>query len=160
VASDSPHIRVAARAIIVRDKKLLVQYYREGDESWCTTPGGGIDRGERLDEGLKREVREELGIEIVVGPLRYVRELRGSTGVKLLGGLSPEFHQLEHFFEVLDFKGEPAAGVKTDNYATHLAWVPLYELAKHQFFPGPLCDRLVWDVQERFPEGAVYLGDA
>jgi ADP-ribose pyrophosphatase YjhB (NUDIX family) len=160
VASDTPHIRVAARAIIVRDGMLLVQYYEEHGERWCTTPGGGVERGERLDEGLRREISEELEIEIEVGPLRYIRELRGSTGVKLLGGLSPDFHQLEHFFEVRNFRGEPRDGAIRDNYATHIGWIPLGELAQHQFFPGPLCERLAADHRAAYPFGAVYLGDA
>jgi 8-oxo-dGTP diphosphatase len=160
MASDTPHIRVAARAIIVRDGMLLVQYYEDGPDRWCTTPGGGIDKGERLDVGLAREVFEELGIGVTIGKLRYVRELRGATKVRLLGGLSPDFHQIEHFFEVTAFGGEPGKGAHTDNYAAEFAWIPLAELERHEFFPGPLRERLARDVAAGWPEGAVYLGDA
>jgi len=160
MASDSPYIRVAARGIIVRDGQLLVQYYRDGDERWSTTPGGGIDKGERLDVGLVREIEEELGIKVSVGPLRYVRELRGATRVKLMGGLSPDFHQLEHFFEITSFEGEPTIGEHTDAYAAEFAWVPLAKLAESNFFPGPLRERLPHDVAEGYPAGAAYLGDA
>lgn len=160
MATDSPYIRVAARAIIIAQARLLVQYYRNGPDEWCTMPGGGIEKGERLDQGLKREVREELGIEIEAGLLRYVRELRGNQRVRILGNLAPDFHQLEHFFEVLSFRGTPRMGVKTDDGATEFAWIPLGELAQHKFFPGPLCERLPNDVANGYPAGAVYLGDA
>lgn len=161
MASDTPGIRVAARALIFDPEgRLLVQFYQDGPERWCTTPGGGIERGERLDDGLRREIHEELGIEISIGPLRYVRELRGNTGIQLLGGLSPDFHQLEHFFEVTSFRGIPAEGHATDNYASGFAWLPLSELADQRFFPNPLGQRLASDREAGFPEGAVYLGDA
>lgn len=153
-------IRVAARAIIIRDGMLLVQFYQEHGDRWCTTPGGGIGLGERLDDGLRREVHEELGITIEVGPLRYVRELRGATGVRLLGNLPPGFHQLEHFFEIPRFTGEPRIGTVLDQHATHIGWIPLGELARHQFFPSPLCTRLPEDLRLGFPQGAVYIGDA
>lgn len=160
MASDSPYIRVAARGIIVRDGMLLVQEYRDGDEVWSTTPGGGVEKGERLDDGLVREIEEELSIRVQVGPLRYVRELRGATRIKLMGGLSQDFHQLEHFFEVLSFEGEPKIGDAIDNYATTFKWVPLAELQDSNFFPGPLRERLPRDAAEGYPHGAVYLGDA
>lgn len=34
-------------------------------------PGGGVERGERIEEALRREVREETGIEVEVG--RFLR---------------------------------------------------------------------------------------
>jgi len=160
MASDSPYIRVAGRAIIVVENRLLVQYYRNGPDEWCTMPGGGIEKGERLDEGLKREVREELSIEIEVGPMRYVRELRGNHRVRILGNLAADFHQLEVFFEATSFKGKAATGGKTDDGATHFDWIPLDRLSEHRFFPGPLCQRLPKDVSTGYPDGAVYLGDA
>lgn len=160
MASDSPYIRVSARAIIVRDGRLLVQHYREGEVTWCVTPGGGIEKGERLDDGLKREVLEETGLEIEVGPLRYIRELRGVTRIKLLGGLSPDFHAIEHIFEARIVRAVPGAVIQPDNYATDTEWLPLDGLAAAGFYPEPLQERLPRDLVAGFPGGAVYLGDA
>ncbi|MDO9556930.1 MAG: NUDIX hydrolase [Coriobacteriia bacterium] len=64
-ASDGPRVRVAA-VILVGDKLLLVRQ-RAGGEPYYLLPGGGVDRGETLEQALRREVREETGLECRVG---------------------------------------------------------------------------------------------
>lgn len=54
--------RVSAKAIIVVEGKLLL--IRENGNHW-DLPGGGIEHLEAIDVALKREVREETGLEIV-----------------------------------------------------------------------------------------------
>src|SRR5690606_28871668 len=58
-------IRPAAYAIIVHDDKTLLLRSRETDK-WMQ-PGGGIDKGETIEEALWRELREEVGLEIEIG---------------------------------------------------------------------------------------------
>ena len=53
--------RVAARCIILRDGKILVQLSKRGD--FYRLPGGRIRPDETIVQGLQREVHEELGIE-------------------------------------------------------------------------------------------------
>ncbi|MBN2256857.1 MAG: NUDIX domain-containing protein [Anaerolineaceae bacterium] len=57
--------RPSAYAIIPwQGKVLLVNTSHTGTYS---LPGGGIEPGERIEDALRREVREETGIEIEVG---------------------------------------------------------------------------------------------
>ncbi len=56
--------KVAVKAMIVNDGKVLITR-SEGDTLW-DLPGGRINEGESLEEAISREVKEELGIEIIV----------------------------------------------------------------------------------------------
>lgn len=69
----------AVAAIIEMDGGfLLTVRAREPKAGFYDCPGGFVDHGESIEEALLREVREELGIDVVIGafmasfPNRYV----------------------------------------------------------------------------------------
>lgn len=61
---------------------LLVQNRRHGGHIDWTPPGGVIDEGEDLLEGLTREVREETGLDVVSwsGPLYRISVIAPDMG--------------------------------------------------------------------------------
>ncbi len=70
-AVEAPRHIVAASALVRNDKGqiLLVRTRRRGWE----IPGGQIEIGESLIDGLKREVLEESGVEVEIGRLAALR---------------------------------------------------------------------------------------
>ena len=59
--------RVSSRAIVFIDQKvILLHRKRDGLEYWVT-PGGKVEEGESLEDAVKREVCEEIGIDVKVG---------------------------------------------------------------------------------------------
>lgn len=53
--------RVSAKALVVRDGLLLL--VQEGSSQW-DLPGGGIEHGEDIFGGLRREILEETSLEV------------------------------------------------------------------------------------------------
>lgn len=85
--------RVNVRGIIFKDGKLLSQQLTPGSDGiirdyWCT-PGGGIEDGESLHQGLYREMIEETGIAPKIGKLLFIQQFH--DGIK---------EQLEFFFHI------------------------------------------------------------
>ncbi len=71
-----PRIRVSAM-LTWQGRILLCRQEKPGKEYWLL-PGGGVNGGETLVEALRRELREELGIEADVqfeGPVALVESI-------------------------------------------------------------------------------------
>ncbi len=70
---DQPVVGVAA-VVLHGDQVLLVQRGREpGKGSWGL-PGGVLELGETLADGVRREVQEECGVDVEVGAVVGVFE--------------------------------------------------------------------------------------
>ena len=65
-------IELIARAVIKQDDSILLAHMI--GESNTFLPGGHIEPGEYADEALKRELREELGVEAMIGDFVGVLE--------------------------------------------------------------------------------------
>lgn len=55
------------RAIIKRDKTLLVIKRIKNNEIYWVLPGGGVEIGENHEQALMRECKEELGVDVLIG---------------------------------------------------------------------------------------------
>lgn len=61
---------VGCDGVVIQDGRILLQQ-REDFRTWGV-PGGGLDPGEYLPDGVRREVHEETGLEVQVGDLLAV----------------------------------------------------------------------------------------
>ncbi len=100
---------------------------REPLKDWWSLPGGAVETGEFLEAALRREVREETGLEVEVICLLEVFEriMHDTAGV-------PEYH-----FVLMDYLCRPAGGVLcAADDASHAAWVAEAELDKLRITEG------------------------
>jgi ADP-ribose pyrophosphatase YjhB (NUDIX family) len=83
--------RINTRGIIYKDGKLFAQQLKgnSGKGGFWSTPGGGLDAGESLKDGLHREMIEETGIAPVIGKLLFIQQFNDGTR-----------EQLEFFFHI------------------------------------------------------------
>ena len=60
----SRQIRTSAKAVIIKNGKLLAIKLNDGKEEWYILPGGGQDDEEILPQTVEREVKEEVEVEV------------------------------------------------------------------------------------------------
>ena len=93
--------------IIIEDNKLLMLIGKGYKELW--TPGGKIDKGETDEECLKRELREELGVELL--EYKFFKEYANASFY------NPDKTTIERAY-IIKIKGE----IKPDSEIESIVW--------------------------------------
>ena len=78
--------RPTARAFVLDadDRLLLVRFRNRFGDVWWSTPGGGIEPGETAEQAIRRELREEAGLEVDdPGPVVHRRDVTFSWDGRL-----------------------------------------------------------------------------
>jgi 8-oxo-dGTP diphosphatase len=80
-----PRFTVTAGAVVLdeQDRLLLLQHVFRKGSGWGL-PGGFIERGEQPAEALRRELREEAGLEVEDARLVSARTLKTAQQIELL----------------------------------------------------------------------------
>ena len=129
---------VRATALIVEDGKLLVVE----DEDGFYTIGGAIQVGERTEEAVIREVKEELGVKAQAGQLAFIVENRFEQD-----GVS--YHNIE-FHYLVDLLEDAPLTMQEDEKSQPCEWIDLDQLQNIQLVPAFLKTALPeWDGQLR-----------
>jgi 8-oxo-dGTP diphosphatase len=148
-------VRNSAKAIIIHHGQLLAIKFIDAEGEWFSLPGGGQEPGESLHQALQRECLEEFGLEVEIGPLRYIREYIGSHHE--FSDRDSETHQVEFMF-ICSLSGTPPEMKTTrpDPGQVGTAWLPVIDLTKYRLYPKSLRPLL-----EKEPDqaGPIYLGD-
>ena len=96
--------RVNVRGIIINNKgeifcQKLTANTGKGHDFWCT-PGGGLEMGEGLLDGLRREMIEETGVKPEIGKLLFVQQFADTNSSSKHG----DCEQLEFFFLITNWQ--------------------------------------------------------
>ena len=110
-------------AVAVRDDAiLLIRRGTPPGEGLWSVPGGRVQRGEALVDAVRRELREETGLDGEVGDAVGWIELIGRR----------RHYVVVDFWVTVDFDADPVAG--TD--ASDAAWVAFEDLGEWDLVDG------------------------
>jgi ADP-ribose pyrophosphatase YjhB (NUDIX family) len=132
--------------ILINDNKILLQ--KPLNDDGYSLPGGHIQFGETNAETLKREYKEETGIDIIVNELKWVQEVFWKWGAEYCHQIS-----LSYLISTKDetnipmkysFEGIENIG-KIENKIMFY-WIPIDEIGAIKTFP-PNIEELLKDIK-------------
>ena len=98
---------------------LLAKRGQEPAKGTWSLPGGAVELGEKVIDALKREIREEVGIEIEVGGLVRVLDRI----------LCDQDRRIQYHYVIVDYWGWKVSGEpKPDSDTSDICFVPLQEI--------------------------------
>jgi len=123
-----PVIGVGA-IVLRRDRVLMAERGKEPLKGWWSLPGGALETGETLEDAVRREMREETGLEI--RPMRvlqiFERIMRDDAG-------AAEYH-----YVLIDYMCRVTGGsLQAGDDVSRVEWVPRRELASLKITEGTL----------------------
>jgi ADP-ribose pyrophosphatase YjhB (NUDIX family) len=115
--------------IFRRDRVLLVERGKSPLKGYWSLPGGAVETGERLEEGVRREVLEETGL--VVKPVRlftiFERIMRDKQG------------EAEYHYVLVDYLCRVTGGsLEAASDVSRVAWVARTGLSRYKITEGTL----------------------
>ncbi len=122
---DRPVVGVGA-VVLDADRVLLVKRGHAPLKGQWSLPGGGVETGETLEQAIAREVLEETGLTIEVGPI-----------VEVLDRISRDADgRVEHHFVLIDFVCRAVGGLlRSASDADDAMWAPVSDLARYEVAP-------------------------
>jgi 8-oxo-dGTP diphosphatase len=130
---DRPAVGVGG-VVIASGRTLLIRRGSEPLKGQWSIPGGMLETGETIAEGVARELREETGLDVRVLELIEVFERIFPDAEGVGGGpkARPRYH-----FVILDYLCETAGGeAHPGSDVTDVAWAREDELEKYQVSPS------------------------
>jgi 8-oxo-dGTP pyrophosphatase MutT (NUDIX family) len=121
-------IRNSAKALIMKNGKMLAVKLKDAEGVFYIMPGGGQEAGELLPQTVCREVAEELGIRVTVHDLAFVVE----------GAQGEAFHRVDLVFQCEYLEEIPGAKLHGDTHQIGFDWLSLSDLNTTPLYPSRL----------------------
>jgi 8-oxo-dGTP diphosphatase len=123
-----PFLGVGA-LIFEGSKILLVERAKDPLKGYWSLPGGIVETGETLDAGIRREVREETGLDV-----------EAVSVFEIFERIMPDADgRAEYHYVLIDYLCRPSGGnLAPASDASQAAWVSQAELRRYRLTDGTL----------------------
>lgn len=131
--------------ILIENNEILLVQQKLSDKRNWSLPGGRLERGETLSQGLIREMKEETGLDVEIVRMLYLCDVAASSNtilhitflIKRIGG--------EIELPSNEFDENPIHDVK---------FVPISELVQYSF-----SEKFIQVIKDGFLDAGNYVGD-
>lgn len=131
--------------ILIENNEILLVQQKLSDKRNWSLPGGRLERGETLSQGLIREMKEETGLDVEIVRMLYLCDVAASSNtilhitflIKRIGG--------EIELPSNEFDENPIHDVK---------FVPISELVQYGF-----SEKFIQVIRDGFSNAGNYVGD-
>lgn len=137
-------MKIRVTGVLIENNSLLLLHQDVDEDRGWSLPGGTLEEGESLEEGLVREMREETGLEVTIGELLYIADL-----------IKKDTHVVHLTFTVKKVGGkigDIAEGLDTREIKS-VEYVQFSELSEKGF-----SDKFINIVKNDFPNKGSYIG--
>lgn len=130
------------RAIIIEDGKVLLMHRIKNGQEYWVFPGGGVEETDNsIEDGLKRECLEELGIEVKVEDLFIKKVFLPSDSVG----------HIQYFYKCNIISGKVGTGTgpewsgrDIEKYGTYeVVWISISLLKDKTVYPFEVRDKII-----------------
>lgn len=139
--------RKAVRAVILNGDKMLAMHRNKAGTEYYTLVGGGVEPGEDDETALRRELREEVSLEVGKVSLVFIEEPGerfGQQAIYLCEYLGGEPH--------LAADSPEASDSQLGHNTYEPVWLPMDEVAHVPFRSAAVREALLNAVQNGFPD--------
>ena len=120
----TPCSATAAFIVNDRDEMLVVRRAKEPAKGTLDLPGGFVDMGETVEEGMIREIKEETGLDVT-----NIQYLFSSPNVYVYSGMG--VHTLDMDYLARVHSSVPA--IKAADDAAEALWIPIAQVNPAEF---------------------------
>lgn len=133
---------VRATGVLIEDEEILLLAQDVDEKRSWSLPGGKVDKGERIDQALVREMIEETGLICSIGSLLYVCEKE------------PNLMHITFIIKRISGAIKLPDNSLDKNPISDVKFVPINDLNNYGF-----TDNFIKRLKENFPDRGNYMGD-